>query len=381
MRRGARILVSGAGVAGLACATWLGRNGLRPLVVERSTCLRADGFLVSLSHESYRQARQLGLTQRLHAMATDFAHASYHDRGGRTMLEMNREGLFSQVDIVQIMRDDLQHVLGEAAGEVAELRFATTISSIEPLQGAVGVQFSDGRSGEFDVVVGADGLHSATRALAFPPELVNRRYLGLVSCAYRLPNVLGLEARFENHMERSRYMCVYTARGGGLACVFIWRSDARAAPEPARRRATLHAAFDGAPPIVRRVLEQCPRDQILYQDPLIQIDLARWHQGRVVLLGDAAHGLTLLSGQGASCAFWGASALARALLRAPPEQAFAEYEAVLRPVVQRLAPMTRRAARWYVPHARLAYLVRNAAMHCLPSAVFEGYFRRKYSTA
>ena len=381
MRRNARVLVSGAGVSGLVSALWLGRNGLCPTVVERSPSIRADGFIVSLSHASYRYAQALDLLEPLRSMETRFAAASYYDDSGRTMLEMDRSGLFDGVDMVQIMRDDLQSVLWAAAEPVAEFRFGTTIASIEQIAGGVGVEFDDGISAEYEVVIGADGLHSNTRTLAFDANHVHRKYLGLFSSAYRLDNVLDLRHRFENHMERSRYMCVYTARGGGLARVFIWKWDAPQAPPPEVRFDTLHRFYRTAPPVVQRVLGECPRDQIIYQDPLIQIELSRWHNGRVVLLGDAAHCLTLLSGQGASSAFWGASALAKALIQLAPEAAFAAYESELRPVVARLQPMTRNAARWYVPHAHLRYFARNSAMRWLPNALFERHFRRKYNKA
>jgi 2-polyprenyl-6-methoxyphenol hydroxylase-like FAD-dependent oxidoreductase len=381
MKRNSRILISGAGVAGLTCATWLGRAGFEPLVIEKAPSIRADGYIISLSHASYHYAAQLGLLEKIRARNSGIAQSSYHDRHGRAMLELDYADLFEGIDVVQIMRDDLQTILHEAAREVADIRLGTTITAIEDRGGETAVTFSNGESSLFDVVIGADGLHSNTRSLVWPARAVTRHYLGLYSSAYRLPNTLGLANRFENHMERNRYMCVYTTRDGDLACVFIWQCGDRTPPPADARRQALSRWFDGAPPLVRQVLGEFPATGSVYMDPLIQIELGSWSRGNTVLLGDAAHCLTLLSGQGASSAFWGACALAAGLCERERTDAFALYEHTLKPVTTQLQPATRRAARWYVPQTPLRHFARDAAMRYLPNAFYQRYFKRKYSKA
>lgn len=381
MDRNSRILVSGAGVAGLTCAAWLGRGGFKPLVIEKAPSIRADGYIISLSHASYHYARELGVLEQIRARNSGIARSSYHDRHGRAMLELDYADLFAGIDVVQIMRDDLQTILHEAAREVADIRLGTTITALEEHGDETAVTFSDGTAAMFDVVIGADGLHSNTRSLAWPESAVTRHYLGLHSSAYRLPNTLGLARRFENHMERNRYMCVYTTRDGDLACVFIWQCAERTPPPAAARAQALNRSYDGAPVLVRQVLDEFPGTGSVYMDPLIQIELGSWSRGNTVLLGDAAHCLTLLSGQGASSAFWGACALADALCERERADAFAHYERTLKPVTTQLQPATRRAARWYVPQTPLRYFVRDAAMRYLPNAFYQRYFKRKYSKA
>lgn len=381
MDRNSRILVSGAGVAGLTCAAWLGRGGFKPLVIEKAPSIRADGYIISLSHASYHYARELGVLEQIRARNSGIARSSYHDRHGRAMLELDYADLFAGIDVVQIMRDDLQTILHEAAREVADIRLGTTITALEEHGDETAVTFSDGTAAMFDVVIGADGLHSNTRSLAWPESAVTRHYLGLHSSAYRLPNTLGLARRFENHMERNRYMCVYTTRDGDLACVFIWQCAERTPPPAAARAQALNRSYDGAPVLVRQVLDEFPATGSVYMDPLIQIELGSWSRGNTVLLGDAAHCLTLLSGQGASSAFWGACALADALCERERADAFAHYERTLKPVTTQLQPATRRAARWYVPQTPLRYFVRDAAMRYMPNAFYQRYFKRKYSKA
>ncbi|MEM7541801.1 MAG: FAD-dependent monooxygenase [Pseudomonadota bacterium] len=375
-----RVLISGAGVAGLTCAIWLGRAGFRPTIVERANDVRADGYIVSLSNKSYSFAVELGLLDTLRAAAAGIKESAYHHRSGRAMLELDYQALFRGVDIIQIMRDDLQRVLYDAACADADFKFSDSIAKLTNSNDGVDVSFESGTSERYDLVIGADGLHSNTRSLAWPEQEIQKQYLGLFSAAYRLPNVLGLRDRFENHMEQNRYMCVYTTRAGDLACVFIWQRDDHEAPDPRRRRELLLKDYTGAPRAAQQVLEQCP-DGLFYMDPLIQIDLASWSNKRVVLLGDAAHCMTLLSGQGASAAFWGASELCKALATQSIGDAFAHYQRALQPTIAVKQPATLNAARWYIPGSPFRYKTRDALMTCLPDLFFQHYFRKKYTSA
>ena len=143
----------------------------------------------------------------------------------------------------------------------------------------------------------------------------------------------------------------------------------------------MREAYKGCPHIVQQVIDNCPQEQSIYMDPLIQIRMQSWYKGNVVLLGDAAHCLTLLSGQGASTAFWGASVLAKALIENPTNTAFQKYQQEIMPVTTKVQPATRNAAKWYIPDKKYNYLSRDFAMRYLPNTFFQGYFRKKYSRA
>jgi 2-polyprenyl-6-methoxyphenol hydroxylase-like FAD-dependent oxidoreductase len=379
MDKSAPVLISGAGVAGLTSAIWLGQNGFKPVVVEQADDVRADGFIISLSHRSYRYARALDLLPELERRSAGVTASSYHRAGGPALLELDYQRLFDGVDVIQIMRDDLQDILFEKARDVAEFRFGTSVGEIDQGEACAKVRFSDGREEEYDAVIGADGLHSAVRRLAFDERDVEKRYLGLCSAAYRLPNVLNLEHKFETHMERDRYMVVFTTRDGGLATVFVWRTGLAEAPPPAERRGVLLDAYADTRSLTRRVLDQCPGDEAFYMDPLIQVRIGEWSRGRSVLTGDAAHSLTLISGQGATMAFTGACVLAEQLVRLPADAAFRAYQDDLQPAVFDLQDRTRAIARWYVPSSIWRQTARDFAMWLLPTIYFENHFKTKYS--
>ena len=375
-------LISGAGIAGLTAAIWLGKAGHHVTVVEKSPKIRAEGYIISLSHKSFHYANELGILPELMARYAGIKQSHYIDRHGKEMLRLRYQELFTGIDIVQIMRDELHRILYEHAKPYADFIFDDTIEFIDNEPSGIQAVLGSGKQLRADVLIGADGLHSNTRRLCFPDESYQRRYFGIFSAAYRLDNVLGLNDQFQNHMEQQRYMCVYTTGKSDLACVFIWKHDALRAPSFEARPEVLAHAFSGAPKTVQTVLSHCPSSGQFYMDPLIQIDMPNWYTKNVVLIGDAAHALTLLSGQGASTAFWGASALAKNLLESPThEQAFIRYQNELKEAVVTMQETTHNAKKLYIPTTGFSYFMRDAMMRYLPNAFFQSYFRRKYSKA
>jgi len=374
-------MIHGAGVAGLTCAIWLGRNGFRPVVVEKTPEIRAaGGFIICLSGASYRFAEELGLLPDLQARDSDIYSSSYHNSKVSTLLNLDYKDLFNGVDFIQITRDEIENVLYEHAKDKAEYRFSTSAEKIiqdEP--GVVQVKFTDGKQEEFDVVIGTDGLHSTTRKLVFDESEVTKHYLGLQVAAYKLDDVVGLKNKFEYHMDKNRYMVLYSCRDGKLGSIFLWKSNDKKAPPVEQRWVVLNENYRDAGPLTRKVIEHFPDTEPMYMDPLIQIEMKRWHQGRVVVLGDAAHCMTLLSGQGASSAFADACYLSRALIDGEPEQAFHNYEAKMRPAISVMQPSTRNAAKWYIPDSLIRQLIRDNAMRFLPDRLFMHYFKKKYS--
>jgi 2-polyprenyl-6-methoxyphenol hydroxylase-like FAD-dependent oxidoreductase len=375
-----KILICGAGIAGLTAAIRLARDGVKAVVVERAPDVRADGYIISLSHRSYRYAEALGLMPEIRRRSVGVTASSYH-RGHTTLLEFNYDRLFTGVDVVQIMRDDLQDILYTTARDLAEIRFGTTIAGIEHGEQDAAVTFSDGRCERFDVVIGADGLHSVVRDLTFDPREVSHRRLDLCSAAFRLPNIAGLSHKFETHMERGRYMVMFTTPDNGLAAVFVWATTMAQAPPAEQRRQVLFDAFAGTGEIPTAVLAHCPIDGAFYMDPLVQVRMANWFQDRSVLVGDAAHCLTLLSGQGATMAFTGACALAERLVALPAQQAFAAYQADLQKTVIDVQDRTRKISRWYVPCTWWRQSARDLGMRLFPATWFERHFQAKYTRA
>ena len=378
MKQGSKILISGAGIAGLCAGIRLAKAGMEPVIVEKSPSARAGGYLVALSHQAYIFAEEMGLMPALRKFDLNIRSSSYHDRSGRSLLDLDYSVMFEGLSIVQMMREDLANVLYEHAKELCDIRFADHITAIDDDDDQVHVTFASGKKEDFDAVIGADGLHSGVRKLVFDQSEYTRHYLDLHCAAFRLPNVQNMRAKFETHMERQRYMATFNTRGDDIAAVFVWENTDRHLPED--RKAHLLSAYEGTSKAIAKALPHCPEDETFYMDVLSQVDMPVWHKGRSILVGDAAHCLTLFSGRGAAAAFAGACRLCDAIIaHDTPQEAFKAYEAEMRPIIDDIMPATRDAVKWYVPVSTKNYLLRDNLMRFVPNILFRQYFKMKYS--
>lgn len=397
--RAGGVVIVGAGIAGLTAAVVLGRAGVPVTLVERDAEMRGGGFLVSLSGEAHAVADRLGILDDVTARIHRITRSSYHDARGRRLLALDYERLFGRLPVIQPMRNDLSKALLAALPDGVDARRGVTVTALDREEDGVRLRLDDGSTLRAAAVIGADGVHSATRALAFDGLAGHapiQHDLGLFCAAYRLPNALDLDREFRTYMERARYMAVFQTGPGGAGpeatgpeaagageagAVFVWAETAPAPPEePAARADLLARAFTGAPEATATALAHRPRGRSFYMDRLRQIELPRWHAGRVALVGDAAHCLTLFSGRGAAAALTGASRLADAMLARPddPAAAFAAVEAERKPILDAMQRATRAAVKWYVPRNAAIETARNNAMRFLPRAAFERHFRAKY---
>ena len=380
MKKNTKILISGAGIAGLTAAIRLAKGGFEPVIVEKADSARAGGYLVALSHQAYTFAEEMGLVPDLKPYDLSIHSSSYHDRTGRSLLDLDYSKMLAGLDIIQIMRDDLALVLFKHAQKVADIRFSDQITNINEMPETAEVTFASGKQESFDLIIGADGAHSGVRHLAFDRSEYTHHYLDLHCAAFRLPNVLGIESKFATHMERERYMATFNTREDDIGAVFVWANEERQLPPYEQRRDYLVKSFDGSADVIQEVLSHCPDEGPSYMDVLSQIDMPMWHKGRSVLVGDAAHCLTLFSGRGAAAAFAGACRLCNALIKNDTAQeAFEAYEAEMRPIINDIMPATREAVKWYVPMSAKNHLLRNGLMRFVPNGVFHKYFQMKYS--
>lgn len=276
----AHALICGAGPAGLTAGLLLARNGWKVTIAERDTELRGGGFLVSIADLSWQRMRTLGFIDALTARAAGITRTSYHDASGRTLMSLDTRRLFGDVQVLQLLRDDLVDVLFTAAQAELDLHMGCTVSHAENTPAGVDVRFDNGDAGSFDVIIGADGVHSRLRELLFADD-TREHYLDLCCAAYRSPNVLGLEHKFETHTERNRYMATFSTRTEDIGSVFVWASEQRN-PPATNQRAALKAAFVDCAAATATVLDACP-DGPFYFDVLEQVQVSRWVKGNSTL--------------------------------------------------------------------------------------------------
>lgn len=346
-----KAVIVGAGIAGLATAVNLVDAGWEVEILERSGGPRASGYMMDFFGPGYDAAEKMGVLPDLQARAYCVDEVSYIDSTGRTTGRLSFERFAGAVNgrLLSIMRPDLEEALRESLPASVPVRYGVTFQRIENDDDGVRVHTSDGRLIDGDLLVGADGIHSAVREAVFGPETQFIKYLGFHTAAYIFDDsVINGQARgrFVLSDTKDRQLGLYGLRGTRVAAFLVHRSDSPALP--ADRRETLRNEFAGIGWLAPRALEHAPGDP--YYDVVAQIHLERWHSGRMVLVGDACQAVSLLAGQGSSLAVAGARVLAAHLIQAPSiADGLAAYQDHWMPVAREKQEAGRRAARWFLP--------------------------------
>ena len=191
-----QILISGASVAGLTTANWLVRHGFDVTVLERAPHLRPGGQALDIRGPALEVAERMGILTAICEASTKLKGVSMVDGQGNE-LDRNTERTFTggQLDSpdVEILRDDLCAMLHEAVRERAEFLFDDSLTSITQDEKGVDVRFARNPPRRFDLLIGADGLHSGVRRLVFGPERDFLRFMGLHIAVFSVPNFLGLD--------------------------------------------------------------------------------------------------------------------------------------------------------------------------------------------
>lgn len=344
------VLISGAGVAGLTLAYWLKRFGFIPTLVEKHPSLRIGGYKIDLRGAGLEVLKRMGVYPALSAFRTRNKRGILLDETGHPMMEMDVDLLGTRLEDfdLEIMRSTLCHILKEAAGEV-ECLFDDCITHISERADSIYVNFEKHSSREFDLVIGADGLHSKVRALVFGEESQFFKDLGIYVSVWSFSNFLEDDCEIEQHTLQ-RFVNLYRDRKNTKATAAVAFSSSKPchSRDLKEQKKTVSEAFaDSKWEKFPKILEGMEESPDFYFDTMAQIHMPSWSKGRVTLVGDAAYSATPLSGQGTSIAIAGAYVLAGELLEAQgnPAIAFARYEEILRPFIeknQKLAEMSLR---------------------------------------
>jgi 2-polyprenyl-6-methoxyphenol hydroxylase-like FAD-dependent oxidoreductase len=369
-------LIVGAGVAGLAAAWWLAEIGWRVTVVERAPDLRANGYMLGLSGPGHEAVRRMGLLPELQARGRHIAENVYRGRDGRELLRLRYHEFLGGLEWITLIRTDLVAVLHDAARQVADIRFGVTVADFKPDAAGVSATLTDGSTIRADLLIGADGAHSAIRAATFGEEAQFARPLGYRVAAFQAPDTLHLGADFLSYAEPGRLAEVYTLAEDRIATLYIWRTPEHGAVAPAARADALRAAFAGTHPDALGWIDAAGTREPIFFDDVELIDMPAWSKGRVLLLGDSAHCLTLISGQGAGMALTSACLLAEELAKGDIEAALQRHEQRMRPAIARLQARSRKMAQWFIPATPFAFRTRNTIMRLMPRFLLGRYFLR-----
>jgi 2-polyprenyl-6-methoxyphenol hydroxylase-like FAD-dependent oxidoreductase len=368
-----KIIINGAGIAGPTLAWWLLHYGFEPILVEEAPTLRKGGYVVDFWGVGYDIAEKMNLLPVI-------LDAGYRMQELRLVGEHGqRVGGFSG-DVMQALTDgryislarsDLSAAIYRQIEGKVETIFSDSIAGIEPRENGARVTFERSGPRDCDLVIGADGLHSAVRRLVFGPQDEFERHLGYEVAAFEMRGYRPRdELVYVSYSEPGKQAARFALKNDRTLFLFVFRDELSDRPAPhddQARRAALRQVFANSEWECRKILAAMDQVEHIYFDRVSQIRMNRWSEGRVALVGDAAYCPSLLAGEGSGLAMSGAYILAGELEKAGGDYkaAFAHYEQLMRPFIEEKQTAAAGFASSFAPKTALGVYLRNLATRAM----------------
>ncbi len=364
-----RILISGAGIAGPTLAYWLAHYGFKPTIIEAAPRLRTGGYVIDFWGAGFDIADRMGLLPEIQRKGYVFREVRIvNDQGKRVAgFPVDAFARMTHGRYVSVARGDLAaSIFGLVEGKV-ETIFGDSVNRIAQTESAVQVRFESGGTREFDLVVGADGLHSRIRELVFGEEQRFEKHLGYKVAAF---GIQGYRPRDElvyvSYTQVGQQVARLAMNGDLTMFLFTFADEVVAGPNEANgQKALLRKRFGSSGWECPQILAALDTVDDLYFDRVSQIRMGPqgglWTRGRVTLLGDAAFCVSLLAGQGSALAMVAAYILAGELHRAKGDhvETFRRYQDLFAPFVLRKQKAALRFASAFAPQSTLSLWLRN----------------------
>jgi len=317
-----RVLISGASIAGPALAYWLDKFGYQVTLVERAAGPRKGGYAVDLRGPAMEVVLRMGIVPRLAQSHVNVEKVTFLDEGGQPVGVIKPQAASGGVAgrDVEVPRTALMEAVMGAMGPGVEFIYNESIAALEQDEHAVHVTLASGQRRDFDLVIGADGVKSHTRKLSIDPTAACLKYLGYCFVGFSIPNYLDVWNENVSWNLPGMTAVLFSTNDRSQANAFMEFLTDQPPYERMRTdqdvRALFQEKFAGYGweiPALLKLMEQA--DDMFY-DGTTYVDLEKWSQGRIGLVGDAAYGPSFFTGQGASLAMVGAYVLAVELLKA-----------------------------------------------------------------
>ncbi|MQM26745.1 FAD-dependent monooxygenase [Glycomyces albidus] len=366
------VLISGASIAGPALAYWLHRYGFAVTVVEKASAPRGGGYPIDVRGTAVEAARRMGILPRLQDAHVDTRRITFLDPDGGELASVTPHAIAGSVEgrDLEIRRGDLTAILYDTVRDDVDFRFDDSIDTLEQSGHGVDVTFRSGEQRAFDLVIGADGMHSQTRRLLFGPDAPFHRHLGYCFAVFTMPNTFGLSRELLMWNVPGKAAALYATGGKDDDLHAFLNFHVPEPPLDFRDRASqvdlVAGAFTDTDWKIPALIGAMRDADDLFCDTVSQIRMPAWSSGRAALVGDAAYAPSFLTGQGSSLALVGAYMLAHALaVHRDPEPAFTAYEQAVRPFVTENQALVDHGTAGLFPTTARALEERNARFRTL----------------
>lgn len=337
-----RVLISGASIAGPALAYWLHQYGFEVTIVERSSGIRGGGYAIDIRGTAVDVVDRMGILPSLAKKQIHMRAMTFVNTKGKAIGKISIEALATKGKnkSLELPRGDLTTSLYEATHNAVEYRFNNSVASLTEDAHGVDVEFFSGAKERYEIVVGADGVHSSTRAMSLGPEADYTRYLGYCFALFEMPNTLKLSREGMMYNKPGKTAALY-ATGDAGSSVHVLLVNKRPLPTPSELRNTqamrqfMAEAFTEHDWLLPEIISQMKAIDFVFADAVLQVHMPEWSKGRVALAGDSAYCPSFMSGQGTSVSLVGAYVLAGCLAAHQSHtEAFAAYDKTMRPYIE-----------------------------------------------
>ncbi|MEO8760144.1 MAG: FAD-dependent monooxygenase [Bacteroidia bacterium] len=360
------ILISGAGIAGVSLAFWLKKFGFNPTIIEISPTLREGGYAIDFMGAGFDVAEKMDIISDLEIADLNISNIAFVGKDNIEKSSMNYQKVKKVLKnrAFTILRSDLAKIIYNSLNKEIEIIFGDTIKQIEQDEEKVSVTFKSGLIRSFNLLVGADGLHSNVRNLIFGEESQFEKYYGYYTSSFTMNNFSNEGRAFSMFNVPNKQVAVYTISKEKAASFFIFTAPEKLNYEHhdiEKQKQILKNEFMNAGWKCADLLSKIDTTSDFYFDSISQIKMENWSKGRVSLVGDACYCPSLLSGKGSTLAMVGAYILAGELKLANGnyKTAYKEYERLLKPFMEKKQKSAQAFAKSFVPKSNFGIWLRN----------------------
>jgi 2-polyprenyl-6-methoxyphenol hydroxylase-like FAD-dependent oxidoreductase len=362
------ILISGAGIAGTALAFWLKKFGFNPTIVEVAPKLREGGYAIDFWGAGFDVAEKMEILPDLSKVDLKLSELTFVDKNNRRRGGMNYRKVVKWMNgrAFTLLRSDLAKTIYNHLDKDIEIIFGDKISKIDQSENEVLVTFQSGKARIFDLVVGADGLHSNVRTMIFGDEAQFEKYYGYYTASYTILNPKS-DKEFSMYNVPSKQVALYPTNENTSAVLYVFASPEKLSYnhlDIEAQKQILRNQFENIGWRCADLISKIDTAPDFYFDVVSQIQMKNWSKNRVALVGDACDCPSLLSGQGSTLAMVGAYILAGELKNANGnfKVAFEQYQNIFKEFIDDKQLLAQKFAKQFVPKSTFGIWLRNVVV-------------------